>query len=172
VAGTPRGPAVKPPASRYRIEERGRRLVTIDTWAASGAVDPLPPRNGTDAADVTPRTEHDSQAGRDLGNVQSLYETALRGGAQALTDRTLVTKNWFDLRGPRTITLSSLMAQELYVAIIVSLAAPLALFVIWLLFGWFGLFATGAIMAQLAHGGKARERLAGWLDRGDPDAVL
>jgi hypothetical protein len=42
MAGAASCAGMKPPSNRYRIEERGRRLVTIDTWAETPPVQPPP----------------------------------------------------------------------------------------------------------------------------------
>ena len=97
----------KPPPPRYRIVERGGRLVTIDTWAKASSTTPpaqppvrprsmQPPRGPSGLADRgLPAT---------LGS--KLVRAVLR--VQGENGRPLLTTdpNW-DRKGPRTIALSA-----------------------------------------------------------------
>lgn len=100
----------QPPPPRYRIVERGGRLVTIDTWA-KGAPAPPPEAIGPDRASANPprpsrrgRSNAGGPVGFDaLGDVlmSILFQTRDEAGRRVLT-----TGPGLDRHGPRTIALS------------------------------------------------------------------
>lgn len=127
-----------PPPSRYRIEERGRRLVVIDTRAdeAKG------PPHSTFRADPPP--------------------SAKSGEPSSGSDRVIVTRRWFDHKAPRTIVLTEDRVQRLYllagvlfaiigVLFFVFPGAPLLLLVVAFIGGRKGLTAIATPWLDLAE---------------------
>ncbi|HVI98109.1 MAG TPA: hypothetical protein VM657_03500 [Sphingomonas sp.] len=132
---------IEAPPQRYRVVERDRRLHVIDTWAQGGTPAPtrLPP--------AEPRA-----AGLDRINF---------GGAATLT-----TRSWYDLKGPRTLTLdpgaAALVSRARLVGI--ALAAVFMLAVIWMP----TLLVLLALLFQPKNWKNARARATAWLDRFEP----
>lgn len=90
----------KPPPPRYKIVERGGRLVTIDTWAAKGA----PPAASPGVR--TPDPWRGPPRGEAAGPGAKLVAAVLRV-QDADGRRLLTTAPAWDRKGPRTIALSA-----------------------------------------------------------------
>lgn len=152
-----------PPPPRYRIVERDRRLVVIDTWDKSGT---------GDIASPPPAVRHG--AGRSLaagaqpaGPIADLLLTiACRGARDDQGRRILTTNASFDTAGPRKITLTASAERRLGTLLLRTAGAlAIAAVVLWifptLLF--LAIVAGGALAA--ATKSTARPAMTRWLDR-------
>lgn len=98
MAGTARGQVTDAPPSRYKVVERGRRLIVIDT------------RTGQ------PATRETKQPGSPAPSTQmsAVIETVT---ASSVDDRSgnavLVTSRLYDLKGPRRIVISEAAANRM-----------------------------------------------------------
>lgn len=151
------------PPSRYRVEERGRRLVVIDR-ASGREVSPTKSPTSLDGVGVELRPKRRGlRPGPPAG----------RGGAQPwrfglqrprATPDSFVTRSWFDKKAPRTIKLNYTALSRLAMlrfggAILIALLVA-GSFLFW---PWFP-FLIGMVLAPA----KMREHLRGastrWID--------
>lgn len=112
----------KPPPPRYKIVERGGRLVTIDTWAKDApAPSPAEPP-------MRPRATTPPQSGgqRWLAALGDLLLAAVVRTRDAQGRRLLATDASWDRHGPRAIALSRRGEQRLGRAFAIALLAVLA----------------------------------------------
>lgn len=105
-----------PPPSRYRVVERDRRLVVIDTWDKSappvGA--PTPPAPSTSRPTRPDLRGAMSATPERKGGIGGLVVSLACGGAMDGEWRPiLTTKEYYDAKGPREIILSPPAAQRL-----------------------------------------------------------
>ncbi|MET0309726.1 MAG: hypothetical protein ABW023_13550 [Sphingomonas sp.] len=136
---------MKPPPTRYRVVERGRRLVVIDTL--TGAPVSQHPDSGTPAAPPV----RQSPAGIDDGSV-------------------LTTRPWYDEKAPRTVRLNYASRQRIKnarfaIAILVAIAVTICF-----LFWPFGpiLLVIGLATPNLRK--QARAAITRWIDTFDQAA--
>jgi len=149
------------PPSRYRVEERGRRLVVVDR--ATGR-------------EVSPTKFPLTLAGGDAaaGRRQSGHAPPERGkGAQAwkfgfrqprATPDSFVTRSWFDAKAPRTIKLNYTAHSRLSVlrfggAILIALLVT-GSFLFW---PWFP-FTIAAVLTPAKMRAHLREASTRWID--------
>lgn len=130
--------AMQPPPSRWRVIEKGRRLIVIDTRA--GDV-PVP---------ASPRADQHPMEGPALSTLHA-------------DRRTLVTRRWWDAKGPRTIQLDYGGARSLDQA---RGALAVGAAILLLLAFFFPLFLVVLPIALLQPRTRDRIRggIAGWLD--------
>ena len=149
------------PPSRYRVEERGRRLVVIDRKTGrevSHTKSPLPLAGGVGGGDG-------SQKRREPAPPASGAQGWKFGLKQArATPDSFVTRNWFDAKAPRTIKLnytahSRLATLRFGGAILIALLVT-GSFLFW---PWFPFTLAAVLTPQ-----KTRERLRAastrWID--------
>lgn len=149
------------PPSRYRVEERGRRLVVIDRKsgrAVSPTKSPLPLAGG---------------AGRSGQHRSGKTPPASARGAQAwkfgfkqprATPDSFVTRSWFDAKAPRTIKLnytahSRLAALRFGGAILIALLVA-GSFLFW---PWFP-FILAALLGPAKMRAHLRQASTRWID--------
>ena len=139
------------PPSRYRVVERGRRLVVLDSWNGDAPVERAPPPS-PDA----PGAELEPDEIRTDLKVAAL---ALRAGsAQPI----LETRAWFDDKAPRRILLDPAKqgrASLLFVMVIV------LGFLMLVAIGWPVLLVLGWLLFTPAVRKAARRFTTRWLDR-------
>jgi hypothetical protein len=92
---------MRPPPTRYKIVERGRRLEVIDTWSGERVSSPAPRplAQGGRNDDLSDRRSDD------LSAPPASAKTARAGSAGVDAD-TFVTRRWYDDKAPRTIRLN------------------------------------------------------------------
>lgn len=157
------------PPSRYRVEERGRRLVVIDRKTGrevSHTKTPLPPAGGVGGGDG-------SQKRRGLRRAPPPSPPASGRGAQAwrfgiqrpkATPDSFVTRSWFDAKAPRAIKLnytahSRLATLRFGGAILIALLVT-GSFLFW---PWFP-FTLAAVLGPAKMRERLREASTRWLD--------
>jgi hypothetical protein len=155
---------MRPPPSRYKVVERGRRLEVIDTRTgrpASSSV-PLSGRRGGDA-----RERRD-----DLSGPPTAFEinSGAKAGSAGIDTDSFSTSRWYDDKAPRRIRLNYTNRQRLLslrwgAAIAVALLVVLS-FLFWPL--------AILLVVALAAGPKLRAQLrtgsTRWLDGFDQTA--
>lgn len=135
---------MRPPPSRYKVVERGRRLEVIDTWAAHSAT-PAPAERPRDRADRAPRAV----------------------AAADVRDTLFTTRRWYDDKAPRAIRESYANKARL------RKAGQIASFTIAVAFALALLFApaTLIVLALLLVPEESRRRLRAaatrWIDSFD-----
>ncbi len=128
----------QPPPSRYRIYERHRRLVVVDSWA-----------NPSTGGMVAPPAQ--KMPGGKLQRIAFDGRTAF------------TTHQMFDTKGPRTITLdpgSASVIGGVKVALVVGAAALVALAFIWPYF-----LLPLILLLQRRFRNQLRAGATAWLDR-------
>lgn len=138
---------MRPPPSRYKVVERGRRLEVIDTWAARSATPApaSPAERPRDRADRAPRT----------------------APAADVRDTLFTTRRWYDDKAPRAIRESYANKARL------RKAGQIASFTIAVAFALALLFApaTLIVLALLLVPEESRRRLRAaatrWIDAFD-----
>jgi hypothetical protein len=142
-----------PPPSRYRVVERGRRLVVLDMWNGGSPVSHAPPAKVSAEA---PR--------RDAPVTNVAAETLdMRGRAIVTTSRL------YDLKGPRRITVD-LQHEEKIKTFKVMIAVAAILFVATALV-WPWLFVPAAlVLIQPRARNWMRAQATDWLDGADQAA--
>lgn len=140
---------MRPPPSRYKVVERGRRLEVIDTWAARSATPApaAPAERPRDRADRAPR--------------------AAPAAAADARDTLFTTRRWYDDKAPRAIRESYANKARL------RKAGQIASFTIAVAFALALLFApaTLIVLALLLVPEESRRRLRAaatrWIDSFD-----
>jgi hypothetical protein len=90
---------MRPPPTRYKVVERGRRLEVIDTWTGQSASSSVPlPLAGVRGGDF-------GTAPRDLSAPPASGRHAQTCSA-GLDSGTFVTRRWYDDKAPRTIRMN------------------------------------------------------------------
>lgn len=144
--------STQPPPGRYRVVEKGRRLVVIDTLTGAEATraPPPPPPPSYNATTVEQLPAATVPGGAD----RSVFDGGMR----------LRTVRLYDLKGPRTVVIDAAGVKELtetrgwLIAGAVFVAGLVFLFPILLI-----PLAIAAFNPKI-HG-KPRERITAWLDR-------
>ena len=95
---------MRPPPTRYKVVERGRRLEVVDTWSGErvSSPSPRPLAGGGRVGDI-------GDGPRDLSSPPSPAPSSGRGattGGAGLDSDTFVTRGWYDDKAPRTIRLN------------------------------------------------------------------
>jgi hypothetical protein len=151
------------PPSRYRVEERGRRLVVIDRKTGrevSHTKSPLPLAGGVGGGDGSQKRREPAPAASGRG--AQGWKFGLKQ-ARATPD-SFVTRSWFDAKAPRTIKLnytahSRLATLRFGGAILIALLVT-GSFLFW---PWFPFTLAAVLTPQ-----KTRERLRAastrWID--------
>ncbi|WP_213979617.1 hypothetical protein [Sphingomonas sp. dw_22] len=135
---------MKPPATRYRVVEKGRRLVVIDTLTGAPVSEH---GDGTLPAQPVRR----SPAGVDDGSV-------------------FITRAWYDEKAPRTVRLNYATRQRIKnIRFAIALAA--AIFVVLLFLFWpFSLILFAVPLVQPKLHKQARGAVTRWIDGFDQAA--
>lgn len=128
---------MKPPATRYRVVERGRRLVVIDTQTGA------PVSQHGDPARANPPVQR-SPAGVDDGSV-------------------FTTQRWYDDKAPRTVRLNYASRQQIK-NIRFSIAIAVAVCVILGFLFWPVLIVLAVLLVQPKLHKQARAAVTGWID--------
>lgn len=128
---------MKPPATRYRVVERGRRLVVIDTQTGA------PVSQHGDPARPNPAVQR-SPAGVDDGSV-------------------FTTQRWYDDKAPRTVRLNYASRQQIK-NIRFSIAIAVAVCVILGFLFWPVLIVLAVLLVQPKLHKQARAAVTGWID--------
>ena len=141
------------PPSRYKVVERGRRLVVIDTLSG----EPVSPVDASQRERIA-ALEHRQQSSAPVRTAQpppsSLPITA---SAQGL----LTTQRWFDDKAPRRVRLRQDNQGMASVVLLVLFVVPVVAF---LIFGWPILLFLGVVLTQKAVRALLRGMVTRWLD--------
>ena len=157
------------PPSRYRVEERGRRLVVIDRKTGrevSQTKSPLPLAGGVGGGDVGHKGRRHRPAPPPAPPASGRGTQAWRFGIQrpTATPDSFVTRSWFDAKAPRTIKLnyaahSRLAGLRFGGAILIGLLV-VGFFLFW---PWFP-FLLAMVAAPQRSRTLLREASTRWLD--------
>lgn len=153
------------PPSRYRVEERGRRLVVIDRKTGrevSHVKSPLPLVGGVGGANGRAGRRRSGEAPPASGRGAQGWKFGLKQ-ARA-TPESFVTRSWFDAKAPRTIKLnytahSRLAALRFGGAILIALLVT-GSFLFW---PWFP-FLIGMVLTPPKTRARLREASTRWID--------
>ena len=112
------------PRTRYKVVERGRRLEVIDTWNGNAPV-----RTIRDPANPAPRSSPAPRSDDANAAVESMRASRLDQRGRTI----LETAQWYDAKGPRTLTLSqqgetNLQALRVFGFVLLFIGAVLAYF--------------------------------------------
>jgi hypothetical protein len=165
---------MKPPGNRYRIEERDRRLVTIDTWTdkpvESGAR-PQAEQSARWSKVGAPSGAPGAGPRGDILTITDLYQSAITRGRAGLSGRRLITQHWFDPAAYRAVTLTDSMADQLTLWARGSLALPVLLFIVWQIIGWGTIFLVGWGVIQALASETWQQKIGEWLERGEVELL-
>lgn len=147
---------MRPPPTRYKVVERGRRLEVIDTWSGEPVSRPSVPLPlvGTRGGEVGPGP-------RDLSAPPA---NGARAGSAGIDSNSFVTRRWYDDKAPRTIRLNyatrSRLTQLRYGAAVAIALLVVLSFLFWpiAIFLVFALAAGPKLRAQL------RAASTSWID--------
>jgi hypothetical protein len=136
--------SMKPPPTRYRVVEKGRRLVVIDTLTGA------PVREHGDGTAPAPPVRR-SPAGVDDGSV-------------------VTTQSWYDEKAPRTVRLNYATRQQIKnirfaIAVVVAILVALS-FLLWPYFP----FLLAVLLLQPKLRKQARSAVTRWIDGFDQAA--
>lgn len=153
------------PPSRYRVEERGRRLVVIDRKTGrevSHTNSPLPLGGGVGGGDVGQKRRAIRIAPPASGRGTRGWKLGLK--QPRATPDSFVTRSWFDAKAPRTIKLnyaahSRLAGLRFGGAILIGLLV-VGFFLFW---PWFP-FLLAVVAAPQRSRALLREASTRWLD--------
>lgn len=153
------------PPSRYRVEERGRRLVVVDRATGrevSHPKSPLPLSGGVGGGDGS----HKRQGLRSAPPTSGRGAQAWRFGfpQRRATPESFVTRSWFDKKAPRAIKLNyrtnaRLAALRFGGAILIALLVT-GSFLFW---PWFPV-TLAAVLTPTKTRERLREASTRWLD--------
>lgn len=152
------------PPSRYRVVERGRRLVVIDRWHGERPVAPGVPVRSLEGArrpEVAPPPEREPHLPVD--RPASSLPLAGAGIQSSAGEIVITTQRWFDTKGPRRIVVAGYSARQmLNRAGTMAVAAVAVLFLAGLAFPplWF----LPALVLAKPIGGPIRLATTRWLD--------
>jgi hypothetical protein len=165
---------MKPPTSRYRIVERDRKLVTVDTWA-EGSDDADNTSTLSEAANdrilpESPNHEGTRQFYASAISVPGLIIPGLFGWHEMLEGRALTTHGWYDAAAPRIVYLTYAMVVRL--THFIATAAKVTLMLLAIGF-WSSPWLLPTILVALViaiRSGFVRSVITPWVDLSDqPD---
>lgn len=149
------------PPSRYRVEERGRRLIVIDrtTGRQVSSPSPRPLAGGEDASKR--RRQNPAPPPSTAKGVQP-WRLGLKK-PQATPD-SFVTRNWFDAKAPRAIKLNYRTRSQLdLVRMFGAIAIAVAVAGSFLFWPWFVILLAGLLAPQKARS-RLRDASTRWID--------
>lgn len=127
MAGPPRSIVTDAPPSRYKVIERGRRLVVIDTRTGRETAS-APPPNRTRAPDKRGAGESPDPVDRMLDHVASAVVSAAPRSVDDHSGRPiLTTSSLYDLKGPRRVILDENTQRAFAGTVIVTLVVGFVL---------------------------------------------
>jgi hypothetical protein len=158
---------MRPPPTRYKVVERGRRLEVIDTLTgqpASSSV-PLPLAGGARGGDI-------GAPARDL-SAPPIPPPSGRGaqpGSAGLDSGTFVTRRWYDDKAPRTIRMNYSNRARL-TNLRYGIAVAVALLVVLAFMFWpFALILVAAVTLNPKIRTQIRTGITRWIDGFDQAA--
>ncbi|MEG3144467.1 hypothetical protein U1839_07345 [Sphingomonas sp. RT2P30] len=130
---------MRPPPSRYRVIERGGRLIVIDNWAKDGA-SPVSDAPTTSRPPLAPtgRAPAGTMPSAPDGLLQRLVTLATIGAVDPDGRPFWVTARWYDAKGPRAFALGPAGVRRLGGGLLGVLAVALAVLI--------GFFVVGVPM--------------------------
>jgi len=147
------------PPTRYRVVERGRRLVVIDTL------------HGNLPVSHTPRAAHESRRPRALEAPKPAHRPSRPAPPSPLGDRTagttFVTQSWFDAKAPRRVRIEPETTGSAGIAVIVAL---LGLVFAFMLFDWLVLVPLAFVLLHPRARKGVRAGVTKWIDGLDQPA--
>jgi hypothetical protein len=161
----------EPPPPRYRIVERGRRLVVIDTWnkgVPSSDAGPMPSTGvGSKATSRPAMATRPGFAGpRGASGLNGLLvQIACFGSDDGAGHPILTTHEYYDAKGPRDITLSAAGERRLGRMLFnIAFALVFTVALMWFLLPLLVLLVFGAIAINASMKSFARPTITLWLD--------
>lgn len=150
------------PPSRYRVVERGRRLVVLDTQRGDMPVSGLEPEQQARIEALKARLDSAPPPSPPRPPAEPRRPAA--PAASEADAQILTTQPWFDDRAPRRVRIDSNALSQLTVLLAVLL--PLAIYLVFT-FGAFAVFFAAVLLInpQLRRG--IRRTTTRWLDRRD-----
>ena len=165
---------MQPPPPRYRIVERGGRLIVTDTWAdprsarTEAPKTPMPgtPKPSRPGVPVAPRGARNAGLIDTLGAI--LLIAACAGSTDGAGTPILTTANLYDGNGPRQIMLGRAGARLLGRVLLAMASALVAMLILMLATSWgfIALFVLVGVTVSNANT-TARPAITRWLDRLD-----
>jgi len=154
---------MKPPPSRYRVIERGGRLIVIDTW------DKGPTGGGESGAPAAQRVAYPAAPlpMGPLATISRLLVAMACAGARDDTGRPILTTSaFYDEKAAREITLSPAGEQRLgQLLSLGALALVIGVAILWVFpFLFFVAVFGGAMISRMA-GSTARSITTRWIDK-------
>jgi hypothetical protein len=157
-----------PPPPRYRVVERGRRLVVIDTWdksapPAGAAIPPTPPASRPTPSNLPVAMVATPQRAGGIGGL--LVSLACGGAMDGQWRPILTTMEYYDAKGPREITLSPPAARRLGSLLSRAAIALAVIAVILWAFPYLLILLVGGFWAGIAGlNSVARPAMTRWID--------
>ena len=148
----------EPPPPRYRVVERGRRLVVIDTWDKSDApaAQPVSQSMQRGMMGATPKASG-------IGSL--LVRLACVGAADGNGRPILTTMEYYDAKGPREIILSDAAARRLGSALSrVAVALVVIVAMMWMFPILFFVLVAGFWAGIAALNSTAKPVVTRWID--------
>lgn len=156
---------MRPPPTRYKIVERGRRLEVIDTWSGErvSSPSPCPLAGGSRSDDLRDRRPDDLSA-------PPASTKTPRAGTAGLDSDTFVTRGWYDDKAPRTIRLNFVNRARL-TNLRYGFAVAIALLVVLAFWFWpFALILVFAVTVNPKLRTQLRASITKWIDGFDQAA--
>ncbi len=154
---------MRPPPSRYRVIERGGRLIVIDNWAKRDA-SPVGDAPTTSRAPRAPtgRAPAGTMPSAPDGPLQRLVSLATIGAVDPEGRPFWVTARWYDAKGPRAFALGPAGVRRLGGALLGMLAFALAVLVGFFVVGVPMILILGALVATT--GNTLATAVTRWID--------
>ncbi|CAN5533381.1 hypothetical protein BH10PSE14_BH10PSE14_12800 [soil metagenome] len=155
---------MRPPPSRYRVIERGGRLIVVDNWAKDGespVVDPA--TTSRPAAAPTGRAPAGMMPAAEGGLLQRLVSIATVGAADPQGRPFWITSRWYDTKGPRNFALGPAGVRRLGGALLGVMALMVAVLISFFVIGLPMIVILGALAATI--GKNLNTVVTRWIDR-------
>lgn len=155
---------MRPPPSRYRVIERGGRLIVIDSWAKGGGT-PAVERTATSRRPVTQprRAPRGMMPSAQDGPLQRLVRIATVGAVDPEGRPFWITARWYDARGPREFALGRAGVRRLGRGLLGMMALGLAALISLFAIGFPMIVILGVLVATLRNNFSAAA--TSWVDR-------
>ncbi len=156
---------MRPPPSRYRVIERGGRLIVVDNWAKDGGERPAVERTATPRRPVIPtrRAPAGMMPSAQQGLRQRVASIATLGAVDPEGRPFWITSRWYDAKGPRNFALGPAGVRRLGGGLLGVMALVTAVLISFFVIGFPMIVVLGALAATL--GKNLNAVVTGWIDR-------